>query len=108
MQAQRGDGHEQRFHRPINGNTVASRRSDIAEIRREPARRVSAFALTSDRFVLAMIAAAGPAVGDLLTPWRTATSLAGILIFAFISGRLLGARRWAIAAPTSGYNQALT
>ncbi len=102
MQARRGDEHEQRFHRPINGKTVAWRRSASAEILREPARPVGAFALTSDKFVFAMIASVGPAVGDLLTPWRTATSLAGILIFAFISGRLLGARRSASAVLVSG------
>ncbi|HUC13544.1 MAG TPA: hypothetical protein VMS00_03740, partial [Acidimicrobiales bacterium] len=49
-----------------------------------------------------MIAAAGPAVGDLLTPWRTASSLVGIVIVAFLVGRLLGTRRSAGAVLVSG------
>src|SRR4051812_23284810 len=41
----------------------------------------------------AVMFAAVPAVSDLLTGWRLVTSLIGVVIIAFVAGRLLGARR---------------
>jgi ubiquinone biosynthesis protein len=41
----------------------------------------------------ALLAQASPALGDLLTGWRLVTSLLGVLVIAWVAGRLLGARR---------------
>src|SRR5205823_6131905 len=43
-----------------------------------------------------------PALGDLLTGWRLATSIIGVLVIAFVAGRLIGARRSWTAVLVSG------
>jgi ubiquinone biosynthesis protein len=43
-----------------------------------------------------------PSVGELLTGWQLVTSFAGVMVIAFLTGRLLGARRSWSAAAISG------
>ena len=43
------------------------------------------------------MAAAIPTIGELLTGWRLVTSILGVIVVAFVAGRLLGTKRSATA-----------